>query len=483
MKIKRQISMVACALLVFWAMTGLAQAQWLNNNEVAFTGALTSVSVNGEGVGTLFVHMNTVALRVIVNSKTQLENQSGAEITMDDLAGMMVDDAGQPVGEGPLVRVMGKFSSSGILATLVNVLDSGGSNTFRLKGTINQIAPSSDGTSLVVSLLGMRILATPATIIDGGLGSVLNLSVGTKVEVEGNIDELTGDWSAVTISILKQNKGRGSLVFEGQVNSYDEGTGLLQVAVSGVEGTFTPVQITEATSIVGELMLGVMVQVSGVLQADMMTVTAKKIMVLSALEIKPDVLKLTVGTTGQLTVKLREIRDADVGITLVSDNTATATVPESITIPAGTKTATFDVAALAVGTTLITASDGTNTATAEVRVGELSEDETDPPAAEVRIAFAPDHVKLEVNESREVVLLIKPPQKGAIIVPLTVDPSGLFSINEEVIALGNGAANQKVMLTAGPTEGSGTLTATLPAELGVGTAELIVEVVKSKGKK
>ena len=45
-------------LLVMLAISGFAHPQGLNNNEVEFTGNVTSVIVNGQGLGTLFVTVN-----------------------------------------------------------------------------------------------------------------------------------------------------------------------------------------------------------------------------------------------------------------------------------------------------------------------------------------------------------------------------------------------------------------------------------------
>jgi len=473
-----------CILFVFWAMMGLAQAQWLNNNEVAFIGTITSVSVNGEGVGTLFVRMNTVDLRVIVNSKTILQDTEGESITMDRLAEIFET---KPEESEVLLEILGKFSSSGILATKVDVLESADLNTFSVRGTIQQMVPSGD--NLLLSLLGMRVLVTSETaiLINGAPGSPSDLSVWKKVEAEGHIEEVdeeSGVWVAETIKILTENKRRGSLVFEGEVTEFDSEAGLLLVAVSGMEGNITPVYITQATRIVGELAVGVIVHVSGILEADM-TIKAKEIIVVSALELKPDDVKLAVGETIQLTVKLREVATTDINITLSSDNEAVASLSSPfLIISEGGQSATFDVNAVDVGTAIITATDGMNTATAEVKVGELSEDETDPPDAEVRVAFAPDHVKLGLYENREVVLLIKPPQKTAVEVTFTVtsDTSDLFIVSGQRM-FNNGAAYLKVMLTAGSINGSGTLIATLPEALGGGTAELIVEVGRNNGKK
>ena len=147
------------------------------------------------------------------------------------------------------------------------------------------------------------------------------------------------------------------------------------------------------------------------------------------------------------------------------------------------QTAEFEVTALAAGHTTIRATAGTDIATAVVKVTGGAGDKKDPPAETAQIAFAPDHIKLRSEESREVVLLIKPPQKADVEVVFEVvsDVPDLFLVGDQR-TLSNGAASLKVMIQAGSEPGAGSLFVTLPESLGGGKAELVVEVaVKNNG--
>lgn len=470
------IFILAALLLV----TGPCQAQWLNNNEVAFTGVVNSIEVNGANAGTLVVRIDTAELRVLVNSKTLLKDAAGEEITMERFAALKLSS------NDLLVEVLGKFSSGGILGTMIRVVDTLDSDTFRLRGTINEAAMS--GVDLLLSLLGMRVVVTPDTAvqIDGSAGSAADLKVGVLVEAEGDI-QADGPWIADTVRILTENKRRGSLVFEGEIVEMDSATGRMGIAVTGMSptgGNVAVVYLTPATRIVGDLAIGTHVQVSGVFNADL-SVKAKQILVLSALEIKPDGAVIKVGETALFTLKLRDPAATDITVHLTVDDAAVVSLSSAdVTIAKDGQTVDFKVTGLAAGRATVTATAGTESATATVKVTGGVDDTTDPPADEASISFAPDYIKVKAGESREVVLLVKPPQKDAVEISFEVagDTQDLFAVGDQR-ALGNGAASMKVTIQAGTEPGTGTLTAALPAALGGGKAVLAVEVVKANGKK
>lgn len=460
------------AILAIVATGSFAYSQWLNNNEIEFTGPVSSFVDNGEGGGTLFVLLDTFEQRVIINPKTILRKYDGSPLAMNQIA------------QGDIVEVTGKFSSSGVLATIVRVLEEAPeSDGFRLRGSIKGIQPSADGT--VVSLLGITILVTDATTIemDGAVMTPADLHIGARILATGQI--LSADsWLAKSITILTENKRRGSLAFEGTVVSFDSATGVLVVAVNGVSENQTTVRITQSTRIEGVIDPGDFVLVMGVLNSDL-SVKAKEVRVLGALELKPDVCKMEVGEPATFAVKLREPAAENVTVTLqVDPSDALQLPPDALVIPAGEQMATFDVIALKAGKAVLSATALGDTATAVVKVSDPSEDGTGPPEAEVKVAFSPDHIKVEPNESREVVLHINPPQKMLVEVTFEIasDVPDLFTVEGSRL-LSNGAANQKVMIQAGAATGEGTLTVTLPDTLGGGQAVLKVEVRgKENGK-
>ncbi len=457
-------------LLTVVAVAAVAYPQGLNNNEVQFTGTITAALPNGEGLGTLFVQIDTVNLRVLVNPKTEIGGPGDTSLTMDQLA--------EKVSQ--LVEVTGKFSSSGILANSVKVLGpDDDSNMFDVHGHITGVAPYNEGTAL--SLLGLTILVPTVLHIqsDGAEVPIASLTTGTRIHATGAISD-TGAWTADSVEVVVKGKKKGTLKFEGVVESYEPTTGLLKVAVNGATGNVTNVNVTSGTEVTGDLVAGAYVEVKGVMVD--LTVNAKEVNVIGPLELKPEVRKLKVGKTGTFTVKLRETAVADVNIALtIASGAGVVSLPrDSVVVPKGSRTADFTVEALVVGTATVKAEALGGSATATVLVGEVSEDDSERPDGSVRIVFAPGHIKLAPGESRDVVLLIQPAQSTTP--ELLFPPAGPVTAEPDR-PLGQGVASMKVKITASATaEGTYSISVTLPASLGSGKAELLVEV-QSKGKK
>ncbi len=461
-------------LLAVVAIAAVAYPQGLNNNEVVFTGAITSALPNGEGLGTLFVQVDTVNLRVLVNPRTEIRGSGDLSLTMDELA-EKVQLAAASAGE-VLVEVTGKFSSSGILANSITVLGpDDDSNVFDVRGHITGVAPSDDGTAL--SLLGLTILVPTALHIqsDGVEVPIASLTTGTRIHATGTISD-TGAWTADSLEVVVKGKKKGTLKFEGVVESYDSGIGLLKVAVNGATGNITNVNVTSETEVTGDLVAGAYVVVKGVMVD--LVVNAKEVLVIGPLELKPDERKLKVGQAATFTVKLRETAADDVTVTLTIESGAgVVSLPASVLVPKGSRTVDFTVNALAVGTATVKATALNGSATALVVVGEVSEDENERPEGAVRIVFAPDHIKIGPGETRDVVLLIQPPQATSpepVFTPATGPVTAEFDRT-----LGQGVASMKVKITASPTAAG---PYTILVTLGPSTAELLVEV-QSKGKK
>ncbi|HOM99204.1 MAG TPA: hypothetical protein PLM33_03010, partial [Acidobacteriota bacterium] len=105
------------------------------------------------------------------------------------------------------------------------------------------------------------------------------------------------------------------------------------------------VRVAGDTEIRGDLVVGALVKVSGVLGSDLM-VTAYRVQVVSLLRCSPEALHLGSGESAQVDVVLREPLPEDVTLTIVSSNILAA-VPEvdTLTIPAGRLTASFSVTA------------------------------------------------------------------------------------------------------------------------------------------
>jgi hypothetical protein len=446
---------VLAVTVILLSLFDTTRGEVLNNKELEFTGTVASVAANGNGVGTLFVQFDDLRLRVIVNASTTVQDQAGADIGMSDLA---VGDA---------LKVQGKFSSDGILASQIQV-STKASNDFQVRGHITAVQRT--GADTLISLLGLTVVVNADTSItsDGATMPALELRSGLLVQAEGTI--AGSIWKATAIRVLSGDKQRSVLTFQGTVSAITGG--VLQVQVEGVAGGVTIVRLGSNTDVSGELVVGSFVEVRGTLDADF-SVAATRIRVLLALEIKPEERKLKVGEAASFTVKLRETAASDVQVSLSSSDTSVATLSTgNVTIGKGAKTAVFNVNGIKTGSAVISAQALGQKATALVTVGEMSEEESERPA--VRIAFAPDHLKMGLNESRDVVLLIQPPPQSAVSVQFTVR-NNLVTIGG-TRGFSNGAAALKVTVQSGAREGADSVIATLPAELGGGKAELIVQV-------
>jgi hypothetical protein len=448
---------VIIAVIALCCLPAVSLADGLNNNEVEFTGKIASVAENGEGGGTLFLSVENFSLKVIVNDNTDLLDNDGDDILMSDLK------AAQEV------VIRGKYSSDGILASSIRITDNPDTE-FELKGHITAIQAS--GTDFNISLLGIDVTVAQNTAVtsDGVTVAASTLQIGMFVKIRGK--QSAGTWTADSVKIISEDRKPEKVRFEGTIVSIDTSNNKMQVAVSGLTAAVTPVYLTTNTRIQGTLAPGAPVLVIGTLNADL-SVTASHIRVLRALEIKPDERKLKVGETASFTVKLRQSAAADVTVTLASSDPTTVELSTaSLTVPKGSLTADFSATGLIIGSATITAAALGQQATADVDVGDVSEDDNDRPA--VRVAFAPHKIKLGPGETRQVVLLVFPPQRTTVAVVFT--PANDLVTVTGTSRLGQGTALIKVTVQAGQSEGSSSIVATLPSELGGGKAELLVLV-------
>jgi len=467
MKDPQFVKKVIWTLSLLLAMAGVASAQVLNNNELEFTGTITEVMPNGDGGGTLFVDVDATDLRVLVNSSTEILKGGDEVITMADLQ------------KTNIIRVDGKFSSGGILASSVEVLPELAENGFSIRGHITAVQSSDE--KILVSLLGITIEVTGDLKTEWGA----TLKIGANVQIDGTVAGQT--WTATAIQMVSKEKKHGMVRFEGEVTAIGGEAPDLTITVA-VESTPPADQIViqnSETEVNGDVQIGSFVEVMGKLNTDY-SVTAKEITVVGALEIKPDERKIKIGHEATFTVKLRETATSDVAITLEETDPENAiTLPlTSVTVPAGSRTADFVVKGDAIGEATITAKlESGDQATATVRVGMYSDEENENPNAAVRVVFAPDHIKMRAGETRDVDLLVHPPevQLSPENVPLQVTGD----VDSAVIKrdLGSGTARYKVMVTckATPQGTVGSVTATLTGVDGGGTAELVV-VITNKGK-
>jgi len=459
--------------MIFWALSalivfaGASSAQVLNHNEVEFTATVNSILDNGNDTGVIKADASGTELTVLVDAKTDIESEE-IEIALTDLR------------SGDVIKVEGKFSSEGVLASSIEKLTSDADNGFEVRGQITDIEV--DG-SVVISIAGITVTADKAMQTSGRPSTRVNvasLTVGTAVSIEGTI---SGDtWTATSVHVFSDKGKKKNVVrFEGTiVEPFTEG--LIYVQVEGTD-TDQPVIVGPETKTCGTLAVGAVVEVKGKLNAELQ-VEADVVCVIGALEIKPDDLKLKVGATEVMNVKLRETASGPVTVNLTVEPAGVITLSaSSVTVPQGSKTAEFSVTAGGnPGEATITATVNGETATALVVVGEFSNSDNENPNAAARIVFAPDHIKMGAGDTRDVVLLVQPPQVRPVNVKLEIR-GDLASAEIHRDLSDDGAAVYKVTVKSKADAGakSGSVIATLPDVSGSGTAELVV-VITSKGK-
>ncbi len=98
------------------------------------------------------------------------------------------------------------------------------------------------------------------------------------------------------------------------------------------------------------------------------------------LSLSPSSRTIAPGSDGNLSAILSGVTPVDVTLTLSSSNTSVATVPASVTILAGTSSASFRVTAVALGSARITATSGSLTAGSNVSVANAPPVCTQPSA-------------------------------------------------------------------------------------------------------
>lgn len=458
----RSVVRVAAVLVGCLILGTAALAQGLNNQELQFTGTVARIVEDGGGTGALFIALEGFELRVAVTDDTEIEDGSGDELALHQLN---PDDQ---------LTITGKYSNDGIIAVQIRVREQQKNGGFGLRGPITAVQSANGNTTLTILGIPVVVNAETRIVADGASADASALKPGIVVEAKGVI-AADGTWLAGSIKILSSRK-TDKVSFEGTVDSFD-GT-LLQVRVEGLANNVTPVQVSPNTRISGILVKGAYVAVKGTLNSDL-SVTAQSVVVIAALEIKPNRRKLKVGETALFTVKLRETADADTQVELsVDKGDVLALGAKDVTVAKGTRSADFSVTTLKVGTAVITADFEGRKATADVLVGEISGNDREKPAA-AHIAFSPEKIKMGRNERREVSLLIKPELKepAALQVKAT---QGLVSV-VPAGNLGSSGNSGKWVIQSGDKEGTDTVVATLPESLGGAKTELLVEV-EDRGK-
>ena len=146
-------------------------------SDVRFRATVVSVSQTSETDGTVTVRLQGFEVPIIVNGDTEIES-FGDEV---GLAGLTA---------GVFIKVAGFFSSDGITAEEIDILDIS-EGEFRLRGTISTTGPVSGGT--LITLLGVDVLVNEDTAIerrgpDDGI-TADDLAEGMVADARGIFDD------------------------------------------------------------------------------------------------------------------------------------------------------------------------------------------------------------------------------------------------------------------------------------------------------
>jgi hypothetical protein len=226
-------------------------------SDIHFHGTVTQVAQETTATGTVTVRAEGVDIPVSVNADTDVV------LNGDDvgLPGIQVND---------FVKVEGFFSSSGILATEIQILDAV-TGSFRLRGNISAVSVTAAGT--VIAVLGVPVLVDSGTSLerrgpDGGI-TFADLVVGLPVDVMGV--EKNETLVAVRVKAGTRDDDALRLLFDGTITSVDGGR--LEVATDG--GGTAVVLMTGDTVVRGTLTVGAAILVKGTLNAQLEVVAAR----------------------------------------------------------------------------------------------------------------------------------------------------------------------------------------------------------------
>ena len=159
----------ALALALFW----LCPVVLAKGTDVRFHGTVTKVDETTTTTGTVTVRVIGFDVPVKVTSDSDVVLH-GDKV---GLAGIEVND---------FVNVDGFFSSSGIVADEIQILDDA-KGEFRLRGPVTAVATSAAGTTITV--LGVAVLVDADTTLerrgpDGGI-TLADLKTGLQVDATG----------------------------------------------------------------------------------------------------------------------------------------------------------------------------------------------------------------------------------------------------------------------------------------------------------
>jgi hypothetical protein len=409
----------------------------------------------------------SVEIDVAVTTRTDIKDTEGNPISIDE------------VEIGALVEIEAAYTPGGFLALEVQLqLESDG---FEIKGilqSIQTIPPES------IQVQGFTILVIPETRILDENREPMTLEdlsarlaaagpAGLLVKVKGLYQE--AGLAASHIKILPHD-GFAKISLQGIISAV---LSEVQFTLDIGGGTEVLVNILPETEIVGDPVAGLYVKVIGQLAPDL-SVNALRVRVVGLFELSPDELEMDYGQTRTVTVLLRVPLEDDLVLQIASEDSSLALPStDSITIPAGDLSGTFDVTAGdADGRTVISVAAGEAFGgyTRRLKV-EVGEDATGP--RELELMWTPRVIRAAPQGRVSVRLMLKygvAPEDIPIPLVLEESTGGLQIRFPDEVILPKGEKAVSLEFLFGSQSGSGKLVATLPDTLGGDSAELDIDL-------
>ncbi len=392
-----------------------------------------------------------------VSEATEIRNEEGVEIGLDGLE------------LGQLLRVRGLFAPTGILALEIEVV--GDVAEFELRGVIEAI-----GEGRRIEVVGLAILVPESAEIKDQFGNLLTfaeLDVGQTVRVEGAIRE--GELVASEVTVRTARDGFARVRFRGVVNEVIDDSTLIVLLAGDV-----PVQVvlTPQTEVKGELAVGVLVRVTGILLPDL-AVEATRIQVQRLLQLAPPRLSMRTDQRRRVVVILRSPFDEAVTLRVESRDPAVAEAgPMDLEVPAGKITSFFEVlSGSAPGETIVDVSLPAEQGGLRVELPvQVRAGDDEPEEDELELQWQPGRLSAAPPGRRDVRLQLNQPAPADLVVRLSVreGTADLVVFPEEVlIPAGERAAPVALEILSAQAEAR--IRAALPEDAGGDTDDLEIQ--------
>ena len=249
-------------LLTALALVSLSCAVFAKGSELEFKATVAEIEqvIDGDSILTISVFSDSTNFNfgILVTDSTKIES-NGNSIALSELE------------IGDYIRVRAFFSADGIVAEDIDLLD-GRIGQFRLRGEIDNITASDDGTLL--EILGISVLANANTSIwDRGLDASRtadSLTIGELVDAKGRVVDTT----FIAKRIIVGKRREGHVEFEGAITQINGGT----LIVNTKRGASLTVIINDSTRVRGDLVIDAFVEVEGFLN-EQLHVVAEEIKV------------------------------------------------------------------------------------------------------------------------------------------------------------------------------------------------------------